>query len=298
VDGTFVAQTGIPSEPSALAVLQGESGMQALVTGAGGDQVFEFILPGPVGSPLLPEPSPGPIVEVTPPPGEALTVVVTLTAGTGSAVAVASADGTPGGGVSAVEAAVASEGGAVVGGAAAGSSQPAWGLGLMAAAPAGAAPTEAELAGDAVGEEPAAETAPPKPAEDGLDLERQLREQDLYRPTPDPDRPGPLSGRPERRQGPTLIALAPADPTTAPEGRESARWWAERGEVVRAVAADLRAAAPTHAATDAAFVLGSSWSVQDWRLLGLASLALYPWPRGRPPHDGGIRTKRRVIRVY
>jgi hypothetical protein len=73
-DGTFVPQSGIPSEPSALEVLQGESGMQALVTGAGGDQVFEFLLPGPVGAPLLPEPSPGPIVEVTPPPGESLTV--------------------------------------------------------------------------------------------------------------------------------------------------------------------------------------------------------------------------------
>jgi hypothetical protein len=108
VDATFVPQTGIPSEPSALAVLQGESGLQALVTGAGGDQVFEFLLPGPVGAPLLPEPPSGPVVEVTPPPGEVLTVVVTLTAGTGSAVAVASADGTPGGGVAAAEGASAS----------------------------------------------------------------------------------------------------------------------------------------------------------------------------------------------
>ena len=69
-----------------------------------------------------------------------------------------------------------------------------------------------------MGEEPVAETAPPKPSEDGLDLDRQLREQDLYRPTPDPDRPGPLSGRPERRRVPTLIAQVQADPAGAPEG--------------------------------------------------------------------------------
>jgi hypothetical protein len=298
VDGTFVPQSGVPSEPSALAVLQGESGTQALVTGAGGDQVFEFLLPGPTGTPLLPEPPLGPVVEVTPPPGEALTVVVTLTAGTGSAVAVASADGTPGGGVAAAEEAAAAGGGPAVAGSAAGSSQPAWALGLMASAPGGTAPAEAEPAADAGGEEPLAEVVPPKPAEDGLDLDRQLREQDLYRPTPDPDRPTPLSGRPERRRLLTLIVRAPADPAGVPEGGESPRWCTEGAEMVPPTAADLGAAVPTDAATDTVFVLGSSWSGEGWRLLGLAGLALYPRPRGRPPHGDDIRTKRRVQRAY
>jgi hypothetical protein len=299
VDATFVPQSGIPSEPSALEVLQGESGLQALVTGAGGDQVFEFLLPGPAGPPLLPEPSLGPIVEVTPPPGEVLTVVVTLTAGTGSSVAVASADGTPGGGVAAAEAAVASEGGAAVAGATAGSSQPAWGLGLMAAAPAGAAPAEADPAEDAVGEVPLAETTLPKPSEDGLDLEKQLREQDLYRPTPDPDRPGPLSGRPRGRRGPTLIAQAPADPGALPEVEEPSRWWAQGAEVVRTVAAGLGPVTPTDlGAADAVFALAPpSWSVEGWRLLGLAGLALYPWPHGRSSPEGNNRTNRRARRA-
>jgi hypothetical protein len=255
--------------------------------------VFEFLLPGPVGSPLLPEPPIGPIVEVTPPPGEALTVVVTLTASSGSAVAVASADGTPGGGVAAGEEAASSGGGAAVAGAAAGSSQPAWALGLVAA-PAGAAPTEAGPAADTGGEEgrePASESAPPKPAEDGLDLEKQLREQDLYRPTPDPDRPGPLSGRREGSRRPSLIAQAPAVPAAVPEVGEPPRWWAERAEVVEAVVARFRAAPPTDAATDAAFVLGSSWSGQGWRLLGLAGLALYPWPQGHPQPEREGRDK-------
>jgi hypothetical protein len=283
VDATFVPQSGIPSEPSALEVLQGESGLQALVTGAGGDQVFEFLLPGPDGAPLPPEP-PGPVLEVTPPPGEALTVVVTLTAGAGSSVAVASADGTPGGGVAAAEAELASGGGAAVAGAAAGSSQPAWGLGLMAAAPAGAAPAEADPAAEAVGEEPLTEMTPPKPSEDGLDLERQLREQNLYRPTPDPDRPGPLSGRPERRRVPTLLAQAPAGPAAVPEGEEPSRWRAGVGDVVGAVAAGLRAVTPTDAvAADAVFAQAPpAVSVEGWRVLGVAGLALYPWPRGRP----------------
>jgi hypothetical protein len=294
VDATFVPQSGIPSEPSALEVLQGESGMQALVTGAGGDQVFEFLLPGPAGSPLLPEPSLGPIVEVTPPPGEALTVVVTLTAGAGSSVAVASADGTPGGGVASAEEAVASGSGAVVGGSAAGSSQPAWGLGLMAPAPAGTAPAEAEPAGDAGGEEPVAEGAPPRPSSDGLDLDKHLREQDLYRPTPDPDRPGPLSGQPQGRRGPTLLAQAPADPV--PEVGKPPRWWAERAEAVGAVVARFRAAPSDEKATDEVFLQAPSVSTgEGWRLLGLAGLALYPWPQGhlQPEREGRDKPMRK-----
>jgi hypothetical protein len=170
----------------------------------------------------------------------------------------------------------------------------------MAAAPAGAAPANADLAGDLGGEggrEPAAETAPPKPAEDGLDLDRQLREQDLYRPTPDPDRPGPLSGRPGGRRGPTLIALAPADP--AGDVGEPPRWWAERAEVVEAVVARFRSAPPSDAeAADAVFAQAPpSLSVEGWRLLGLAGLALYPRPHGRPSPEGNNRINRRARRA-
>src|SRR6516162_9103120 len=153
----------------------------------------------------------------------------------------------------------------------------------MAAAPAGAAPAEADPAADAVGEEPLAEAAPPKPSEDGLDLEKQLREQDLYRPTPDPDRPGPLSGRREGRRVPTLLAQAQAGPAEVPEGGERPRRWAEVSEVMSAIAAGLRPVAPTEAAADAVFAQAPpAVSVEGWRLLGVAGLALYPWPRGRP----------------
>src|SRR5262249_32272577 len=85
VDRTFAPLAGTPSEPSALAVLQEESGMQVLVTAAGGDRVFAFGIAAPVGSPELPEPFTGPLVEVTPLVGEPLTVGVTLTAGGGAA---------------------------------------------------------------------------------------------------------------------------------------------------------------------------------------------------------------------
>jgi len=90
VESTFVPQTGIPSEPSALEVLQGESGMQVLVTDAGGDQVFDFIIPGSAGTFPTDEITTfsgwrRESVEVTPLPGGPLTVVVTLTTVTGTA---------------------------------------------------------------------------------------------------------------------------------------------------------------------------------------------------------------------
>ena len=154
----------------------------------------------------------------------------------------------------------------------------------MAAAPAGAAPAEADPAEDVVGEEPLAESAPPKPAEDGLDLDKQLREQDLYRPTPDPDRPGPLSGRREERRVPTLIAQAPADPAAMPEVEAPPRWWADGAEVVSAIAASLKEVTSTDAkVSDTVFAqVPPSWSVEGWRLLGLAGLALWSWPHGLP----------------
>jgi hypothetical protein len=155
------------------------------------------------------------------------------------------------------------------------------------------------LAAEAVGEEPLAEAAPPKPTEDGLDLEKQLREQDLYRPTPDPDRPGPLSGRPERRRVPTLLAQAPADTAALPEVEEPSRWWSGGAEVVRAVAAGLGPVTPTDlGAADAVFAQAPPvWSVEGWRLLGLAGLALYPRPHGRFSPEGNNRTNRRARRA-
>jgi len=34
------------------------------------------------------------------------------------------------------------------------------------------------------------------------------------------------------------------------------------------------------------------WSVEGWRLLGLAGLALYPWPLGRPQSRRDNKVKR------
>ena len=68
-----------------------------------------------------------------------------------------------------------------------------------------------------------------------------------------------------------------------PEGGERPRRWAEVSEVMSAIAAGLRPVAPTEAAADAVFAQAPpAWSVEGWRLLGVAGLALYPWPRGRP----------------
>ena len=80
---TFDPLSGIPSDPSALAVLQGESGPQVLVTNAGGDRVFVFGTPGVPESPTLPGPEgPGVLaLEVTSPAGAPLALVIALVAG-------------------------------------------------------------------------------------------------------------------------------------------------------------------------------------------------------------------------
>ncbi|HKI31543.1 MAG TPA: FG-GAP-like repeat-containing protein [Gemmataceae bacterium] len=80
---TFDPLSGIPSNPSALAVLQGESGPQVLVTNAGGDRVFVFGTPGVPESPALPGPEgPGVLaLEVTSPAGAPLALVIALVAG-------------------------------------------------------------------------------------------------------------------------------------------------------------------------------------------------------------------------
>ncbi len=80
IESVFAPLSGIPSDPSALEVLQGETNMQVLVTDAGGDRVFIFI-PGLPLSPPLPPPEAlsGPGVEVVPTPESPLGLVLTIT---------------------------------------------------------------------------------------------------------------------------------------------------------------------------------------------------------------------------
>jgi hypothetical protein len=89
---TLAPLTGIPSEPSALAVLESEPSLEVLVTNQGEDRLFVFgvALPGTSLSPALaqvvvlpplPEPT-GPVAEATAPSAAPLVLVVTLLAGT------------------------------------------------------------------------------------------------------------------------------------------------------------------------------------------------------------------------
>jgi hypothetical protein len=122
---------------------------------------------------------------------------------------------------------------------------------------------------------------------DGLDLEQQLRELDLYRPTPSPDRPGPTSNRPREQRDQELMARTPAvdamtplaDLAVASEEGESPRWMVGLDEVMAAMAADLGADS-THAEVYDAVMLETPapWDEESWRLLGLAGLALWPGP--------------------
>jgi hypothetical protein len=282
VDSTFAPLSGIPSEPSALAVLQEESGMQVLVTGAGGDQVFAFGIAAPVGSPVLPEPSSGPLVEVTPLAGEPLTVVVTLTAATGPAgsATVVAPPALPVGNEVAAEAVDESSASLLISGLSAlGALSPAWVPALLTRLP-GSEPAD-DLAGEAVveaGPKALAAPEPSRPGVDGLDLEQQLRELDLYQPTPSPDRPGPTSGRPGERRGQELVARTPAVDALTPKEGESPKWMAGLAEVVEAMTADLGADSTSAEVSDAVLVqTPSSWDEASWRLFGLAGLALWSW---------------------
>ena len=91
-----------------------------------------------------------------------------------------------------------------------------------------------------------------------------------------------------------MIAQAPADPAALPEVEDPSRWWSGGAEVVRAVAAGLGPVTPTDlGAADAVFAQAPpSLSVEGWRLLGLAGLALYPWPLGRPRSRRDDKDKR------
>src|SRR5262249_4801660 len=86
------ALTGVPSEPSALAVLEEANGFEVLVTNQGDDRIFVYGLapPGPSGGPLplpqveLPPLAAAPAVapETTAPDEAPLAVVITLLGGT------------------------------------------------------------------------------------------------------------------------------------------------------------------------------------------------------------------------
>ena len=267
VDQTFQSLTGIPSDPSALAVLQGESGLQVLVTNAGGDRVFVFGIPGLPESPALPpaEAPAGPTVEVTPPAEGSLTLVVTLIAGPLPAGGVPVADVPPAGAAAPAPA-----------------SRPGRGWGRRGPEQVAAAPGDDS----------------PRPGEGGIDVPEQLRGIDLYQPTPNPDRPGLISRRPDgpdrgdrvriaraldggpARVAPAVTAQPPADP-------EPAESWAAPAEVVRAAGADPDLPAPTGAgeATDAVFVLPPlGWDAERSRLLALAlaGFAWCAWSAGLP----------------
>lgn len=262
VERTFLSLSGISSDPSALEVLEGASGLQVLVTNAGGDRVFVFGIPSLPESPALPpaEVAAGPTVEVTPPVEGSLTLVVTLIAGPvpagGAAVAEAPQDAGP-----------------------------------APAPPAEAA--EAALPWNAGGAEDVA-AGPgddgPRPGEGGIDVPGQLRGIDLYQPPPDPDRPGLISQRPGEagRGDRAVIALTlngspppaaralTAQPPTDPEPADA---WAPPVEVVRA-AGDTpgRATASPGEATDAVFALSPArWHPEHARLMALAAFVGWAW---------------------
>jgi hypothetical protein len=180
--------TRVPSEPSALAVVETASGPPlVLVTNQGEDNVFAFAF-GPAGSPpagsggepapVLPGPEqPGPTPEASAPVGAPLALVLTLVAGNLPAGEAAAAGGTEptGGGV----------------------------------APPGSGPVAATVVQPGGGDEGNAADGSRQdtPAPEGGDLtpglDEALRQLDLYRRTKDPDADGPIA----RRTTP-----APADP--------------------------------------------------------------------------------------
>jgi hypothetical protein len=287
-DLTFAPLTGIPSEPSALAVLQGESGLQVLVTEAGGDRVFVFGIPGVAESPVLAsqEAAPTPTVDVSPPTGGSLTLVVALSVApvlvteseAAAAAAPAAAPGTP---------------------------EQAAGTAAVAAVPLTVASNASRDGGeDEVGEQ-VAEADVMSPI-DGLDVKEKLRDIDLYQPTPAPERPAPVSVVPPRQREQVVLVQAPiatpagAGPTTEVPLTAEDRALLCTGlvEVMEEVVAGPGVEANNPETTDAVFVLGpSEWTGQHWRLLGLAGLALwqadsFPDTRRQVKHKAERKTDR------
>jgi hypothetical protein len=289
-DLAFAPLSGIPSDPSALAVLQGESGLQVLVTEAGSNGLFVFGIPGLAQAPALPpaEAPAGPTVEVTPPAEGSLTLVVTLTSG------IVPPGSAPVPEVPAAAAAVAAAAPAPASG------------GMTAVAP--AATAQGDPAGEDVegaeGLEAGSEGGVRRPAADGLDVDGKLREIDLYQPTPPPERPGPTSRRPAGQSDEALLAMPPAAQTVTGPGAPASLedWWAGAAEVVPQVAANLATAQPpAPEVTDTIFAQPPpEWDVVRRRLLAVAGLALGLWldcrpePKRRAHHEMKRKARRAV----
>jgi len=81
-DLTLAPLTGIPSEPTALAVLESDNGFRALVATAGSSQMFVFDVPAADGAGVDGLPADSPVISLpTALSRDALAVVVTLLAG-------------------------------------------------------------------------------------------------------------------------------------------------------------------------------------------------------------------------
>jgi hypothetical protein len=212
---------------------------------------------------------------VTPPVEGSLTLLVTLLAGPLPAGGEPAADVPQAAGVAAADVSQA------------GAPEPA-----PPANPLGGGAAGAELVAAAPGDDN------PRPGERGIDVPEQLRGIDLYQPTPNPDRPSPLSRRPDgpRRWDAVLLALAA-------EGAGPAAAAVVPAEVARAASLPDRSVADTatgpspvpafsaaERAADAAFVLRPpAWDDGHGltAALALAASALWRGYDRRPENERG-----------
>jgi hypothetical protein len=217
VDLQFDPLTGMPLSPSALAVLQGESGLKVLVTNAGGDRVFVFSIPNLPEQPRLPPPElpAGPAFEVTAPPDLPLTLLITVLAGPGPA----DVEPIP-----------------------------------APASPAVSVPSADQASADPSAQEG---DATPRPGEGGIDVEEKLRGKDADPLAPDPKRDAPAWRGPadSARWDGALIALAhngvprrPAADLSRQPVADAAG--AESGAAKEARAVDAAFVPPPNAAAD------------------------------------------------
>jgi hypothetical protein len=221
IERVFAPLSGIPSDPSALQVLQGETDLQVLVTDAGGDRVFVFGIPGLPLSPPLPaaEVPSEPVIEATPTTASPLTLVLTITFG-GFADQTAASTVPP---ISDLLSEAASNPGA-------------------AGPPTGEAPL-ARLVdpGEVIAQdEPLTERSAPVIGPSGINEAEKLRSIELYEPPEIPDRSVPASQIPGQQQStvpiPTSEAIAPEQPIPVEE-----KTGAETRENLEALPFDLEA---------------------------------------------------------
>jgi hypothetical protein len=209
---------GVPSNPSDLAVLEGGSELEVVVSSEGLDQLFVFATPGGPESPpggdvrlppegpgtldiVLPQPPPPPTVaETTAPAGAPLALVITLVAEVlpGGSGAPAEADGGRGSGAPAE-----ADGGRAA---------------VALPAPDAGEPIAANLAGgtDAVEADGEETDAPPKESGVGSGVDERLRQLHLFEWQKEPDADGPLSrnapeAQPELREVVVAVAQTAAE---------------------------------------------------------------------------------------